>query len=220
MITELRRYSVMPGRMDEMHARMTGLLLPLFAQLSLPLPTAIWDTREHSSTFTWIIEWESFDARTEGWARYNPQFYAARMKQEIEEFVTRTDVTLINAWPDVPFGFRSGAGLCDTLWIARPVVLHGSNFRTACLKDQSALFRGVGAVAVQGCDFAFGSLPQAAVFLSWPDAAAREAGMTKLAQQAVSEALQRALGGAMSICEHGIWEPLDRADYLPGWQRG
>jgi hypothetical protein len=214
MITELRRYSILPGRMDEMHVRMTDLLLPLFAKLNLPVPRAIWDTRDGCSVFTWLIEWESFDARTEGWARYNPHFYAARLKQDIQEFVTRTDVTLINPWPDAPLGFPSGASARETLWIAQPIVLHGANFRAECLKGRSALFRDVGATAVSGCDIVFGPLPNAAVFLSWPDAAMRDTGMAELVRQPAPDSLRSALGVENSICHHGVWEQLDRAAYL------
>jgi hypothetical protein len=218
MITELRRYSIIPGRMDEMHARMTDLLLPLFADLTLPFPRAIWDSREEQSVFTWICEWESFDARTEGWARYNPHFFAARMKQDIQEYVTRTDVTLIKPWRDEPLGFPSGTGACETLWIAQPIVLHGADFRTACLKDMSALFRNVGATAVNGCDIVFGPLPNAAVFISWPNAATRSAGMAGLSRQSAPEQLRQAVAVDASICDHGVWEQLDRAAYLQNWR--
>jgi NIPSNAP len=213
MITELRRYSIVPGRMEAMHARMKDLLLPLFVDLKLPSPTAIWETQGQRCVFTWIIEWENFDARTAGWARYNPHFYAARMQQDIEEFVTRTDVTLINPWLDAPFEFPSDAGVCETLWLAQPVVLHGAAFRTECLKDQSALFCDVGAISISGCDIVFGPLPNAAVFLSWPDVAARDAGMAELAQKPVCDTLQKALGIKKSVCDHGDWSPLDHADY-------
>ncbi|MEY2927571.1 MAG: hypothetical protein RL367_2048 [Pseudomonadota bacterium] len=214
MITELRRYAVRPGEMDAMHDRMQNMLLPLFVEHGIPRPFAIWEDRRGSSIFTWMLEWDSFEARQAGWLKFQPVWLAARQAREREEFVTRTDLTLISPWPDRPFGFAAGDTECETAWHPQPQIGQAAGFRAACLADDFATFRDLGATGVNACDIIFGALPQSLLLVTWPDAATRAAALVSLDQRRAPQAIATALGGDGSLRSHGLWEALDRTRYL------
>lgn len=220
-IIERRRYSVAPGQMDRMHDRMQQMLLPMFAEHGIPLPIAMWEDRDGPSMLTWMIEWPSFDARQALWANFYPHFYAARAVElkKVEEFVTRTDLTLIAPWPDRAFAFPDLAGACESAWHPQPLIGHGAAFRQGLIDRGMEFFAAAGAIAVNVCDIVFGPLPMAMVVLSWPDPETRSAGMTRLQAQPAPSAITAALG----LCEGpltdaGLWETFDRMDYLRSWR--
>jgi hypothetical protein len=214
MLIEMRRYATLPGRMDDMHARMSGMLLPLFAEHGIPTPIAIWENRAQTSTMTWMVPWPSFEARQAAWAAFAPIFVAARRAEGTPEFVTRTTLTVIAPWDGDTFGFGAN-GHCETAWHVQPRIGFGAGFMAACNDDLFARFRAAGAVDVKACNLVFGALPQAMVLLSWPDAAAREQGMATIAAQDLGAVLSEAvLGDGASLGARGEWEALDRAAYL------
>ncbi len=219
MIIERRRYAIERGRMDLMHERMTQMLLPLFRDHNIPSPVAIWEDREGSSILTWMIEWPGFDDRQARWAAFYPIFYAERAKQDVVEFVTRTDLTLINPWPERPFQFPATAGSCETAWHPEPPIGQGAAFRAAMTGDDVALFFDAGVISISVCDLIFGPLPKAMVILSWPDTVTRGAGMAKLRAAPAPLALARSIGlSGRSVLDHGLWESFDRAAYLESWR--
>jgi hypothetical protein len=213
MIIEMRRYAIMPGRMDDMHVRMTEMLLPLFQTHGIPTPLAIWEDRAGTSIFTWLLEWKGFDERQATWAAFRPIWEAARQACGGNEFVTRTDLTLIAPWPGTPLLLDQDAAGCESAWIVQPKVGHGADFRRACLDGGFAAFVDAGASGVTACDFLFGPLPKAMVLASWSDAATRERGLAELGRHPAPLSLMGS-GTDPKLCDVGRWEKLDRAAYL------
>lgn len=221
MIIERRRYSVVRGQMDRMHQRMQHMLLPMFAQHGIPLPIAMWEDRDGGSILTWMIEWPSFETRQALWANFYPHFYAARALETGDEFVTRTDLTLIAPWPERPFVFPVGQGICESAWHPQPPIGQGATFRQAMNGPDADIFQAVGALAVQVSDIVFGPLPMAMVIVSWSDAEARNAGMARLERWPVPERLAGTLDlHGSSLTSAGLWEDFDRISYLPTWRLG
>ena len=218
MILELRRYAVRPGRMPDMHARMRDMLLPMFAANGVPRPIAIWagDSDWGGAVMSWIVPWESFEVRAATWATFQPLFYAARAAQGGDEFVSRTDLTLIQPWVAAPFGVPDDVpernGACESLWHVQPRIPLGATFLEQSLAAGFPAIRAAGATGISASNLLFGSLPYVAVIVSWPDPATREAGMARLSG---------ALAGhyAPEVIETARWETLDRVDYLTSWSR-
>ncbi|CAN5203889.1 hypothetical protein BH10PSE3_BH10PSE3_01600 [soil metagenome] len=214
MLTELRRYAIEPGDMDRMHERMTDLLFPLFREHGLPTPSGIWENRDETSTFTWIVSWPDFETRARTWLRVAPAFAAARLAEGTPEFVTRTTITLLSPLQDAVLGFDD-AGACELLWQVHPRVGFGAAFAGALTGEIGAALRGVGATSVKGANLMFGALPQAAVFVGWASPDARTKGLAALRQLPLRDPLDGALiGDGVTIGLAGAWETLDRAPYL------
>jgi hypothetical protein len=213
MIVELRRYSVRPGLMRSMQTRMRDVLLPLFAEHGVPSPLAVWETDEPGidSVMTWMLNWRNLEERNSTWAHFRPTWEAAKKARAEEEFVTRTDLTLIDAWPSNPLSFPSIGEACESAWIVQPTVGCGAAFRAACLDQLFRAFGERGAISIAACDFVFGPLPQSLVLLSWPDVDSRSRGLSEIGQ-AVNEFCATNLTGP------GTWLPLTRAGYLRTWQ--
>ncbi|MGE4430330.1 MAG: NIPSNAP family protein [Sphingobium sp.] len=220
MLTELRRYHILPGQMDAMHARMEHMLLPMFRDHGIPAPAMMWENREETSIFSWLVEWPDFDRRQAGWASIAPSFAEARRAEGTPEFVTRTDLTLIAPWPGHALRFDDGAaraGDCETAWHIQPKIGFGASFMNLCEEGLFALFREMGASSVKAASHVFGPLPKATLFIGWPDRNIRAEGMRQLAGHIMPDALAQALlGDGPSLGNRGLWEPLDRAPYLPG----
>jgi len=215
MLTEMRRYAIKPGCMDQMHARMSGLLMPLFKAHGIPKPLAIWETTEPAPVLTWMVQWSSFEERLDAWTRFAPVFVAARLAEGTPEIVTRTTLTVISPWPDASFGFSAPATGCETAWHIQPQIGFGAAFMTGCKESAFDRFRAAGAIGVEACNLLFGALPQALVLLRWPDAATRTAGMAQIAELELQNPFPEALvGSGARFGDRGQWERLDRARYL------
>jgi hypothetical protein len=219
MIIERRRYHIERGRMDEMHGRMRDMLLPLFAVHNIPRPIAIWEDPEGSSVLTWFIEWPSFEDRQSRWAAFYPFFYAERAKQNIKEFVTRTDLTLIAPWPGQSFEFPASSESCESCWHPEPPIGQGAAFRAAMSDVGAKFFVDAGVSAVCASDLIFGPLPKGMIVLSWPDPKTRDRGVEQLKALPAPNDLARSVGlTGGSIFDHGLWEQFDRALYLDSWK--
>ena len=219
MIIERRRYSIVRDQMDRMHGRMTEMLLPMFKEHGIPSPIAIWEDRDGGSILTWMIEWPSFDARQALWANFYPHFYAAHGKETGEEFVTRTDLTLVAPWSDRAFAFADAEAACECAWHPQPLIGFGAAFREAMSGPEADIFRSVGTIAVNVCGIVFGPLPMAMVILSWPDSDTRREGMALLSGLRAPAAIGASLGldeGALT--DVGLWESFDRMRYLSTWR--
>ena len=219
MLIEMRRYSILPGRMDAMHERMSRLLIPLFEEHGMPRPFAIWEDRNGSSILTWLIGWPSFDERQAAWARVVPAFAAARAKQQGEEFVTRTALTLIAPFPGHVFELdKAPSRACETAWHVQPRIGRGAAFAAACESSIFPRLRELGGVAITACNYLFGALPQVAIFVTWPDAETRQVAEEAVrAEEAPGEVSKALLGAGTSFGSSGDWESLDRATYLVEW---
>ena len=203
--------------MDEMHGRMRTVLLPLFETFGMPEPLAIWEDQIGSSTLTWLVEWPDFETRQSTWAKVGAAFAPIRLAAG-SEFVTRTALTLIAPWPGAILDFKAADTACETLWHVQPRIGAGAGFVAACSTDVASCLTSLGATTVSGCNLIFGDLPQAAVFASWPNAAARAAAMVAVRSEQLSPALADVLvDGGPRLGDRGIWEVLDRAAYLPRW---
>jgi hypothetical protein len=210
MITELRRYSVQAGHMHSMHTRMRTVLLPLFREHGVPPPLAIWETdRPEAAMMTWLLRWPSLEVRNATWAGFRPVWEAAKRRDGGEEFVTRTDLTLIDPWPAHSLSFAAAGAACESAWLVQPRVGLGAAFRSACMETRFPAFRNLGAVGIVPCDFMFGPLPQSFVLVSWPDAQVREQGMARIQTDARDR--------NTDLVAPGAWIPLNRADYLTTW---
>ena len=197
-----------------MRARMSGLLLPLFAREGIPAPLAIWENREQSSTMTWLVAWPNFEERQEGWARVAPLFAEARSAESTPEFVTRTTLTIITPWAGAVLGLDPAAR-CETAWHVQPRVGGGAAFMAGCEADAFTRFREAGATSISACNLLFGALPQALIFIGWSDPAARARGMTAIAAKKMNAALIEALpGNDSTFGTRGNWETLDRAPFF------
>jgi hypothetical protein len=215
MLTEMRRYAVLPGEMDKMHDRMSGMLLPLFREHGIPKPLSIWENRETTSTMTWMVQWPDFETRLAAWGRFFPIFVAARQAEGTPEFVTRTTLTLIAPWEQATFSFEGAGGECETAWHVQPRIGFGAGFVAACQQGLFDRFREAGATQVSGYNLLFGALPQAMILLRWSDAKSRAAGMAALAGQETGVALEQGvLEAGTRLGYTGEWEMLDRAAYL------
>lgn len=213
MLIELRRYIVLPGRMPDMHARMSAMLLPLFAEHGIPRPRAIWTNEAETSTMTWVVEWPDFETRTAAWARFFPVFVAARQAQGTPEFVTRTILTVLAPWPNAQIGYDP-ASICESLWHVQPRIGHGAGFAATATQTTFPDFRAAGATSVNAANLVFGALPAGVVLLGWPDPETRERGMAQIAATDLG-ALDEALSGnAPTFATRGDWETLDRVPYL------
>ncbi|KKC24026.1 hypothetical protein WP12_21550 [Sphingomonas sp. SRS2] len=198
--------------MPDMHERMNDVLIPLFAEHGLPRPLAIWEGRSPASgdVMTWVMPWGSFDERAAAWAHFRPLFYAARVAHGGDEFVTCTDLTLIQPWPDHILAPASGRGSsCETLWHVQPRIPLAADFITGCDEHGFATFRELGASAVSAFDLMFGPLPYAMVLASWPNRDVRDRAMDQLPALMENAFPRHAI-------EQNRWEMLDRAPYLIG----
>ena len=209
--------------MDRMHHRMRHMLLPMFVEHGIPLPIAMWEDRDGGSILTWMIEWPSFDARQALWANFYPHFSVARAREleSGEEFVTRTDLTLVSPWPNRLFAFPDLPGACESAWHPQPLIGQAAAFRQALTGADGEIFTAAGAIAVNVCDLVFGPLPMAMVVLSWPDAETRRIGMARL--QAIPTADHPAVPSGVAadaLAGAGLWESFDRVAYLPTWRLG
>jgi hypothetical protein len=218
MIIELRRYSILPGRIADMHTRMREVLLPMFAEHGIPRPFAIWDSVEPdgSSMLSWMLNWESYERRNAAWATFKPLFGKVRQARGGDEFVSCTDLTLIEAWPSLELRFPSGDIACEAAWHVQPRIGHQPGFRDACNNKVFGLFQELGASSVTACDPAFGALPQSIVYTSWPSQAKRDHGLQHIASAAFAQDLKAAIGGS-EFRAASVWQSLDRAPYLGGW---
>jgi hypothetical protein len=210
MIIELRRYSVQAGHIQSMHVRMRDVLLPLFSEHGVPSPLAIWETDDPAAALmTWMLRWPNLEVRNATWASFRPIWEVAKKSRGGDEFVTRTDLTLIDPWPGHSLAFPSAADSCESAWLIQPRVGYGSAFRTACTDMRFPAFRQLGAVSVVPCDFMFGPLPQSFIVVSWPDVKIRERGMARIQADAHE--------GDTDLMTPGAWIPLTRASYLTTW---
>jgi hypothetical protein len=220
MIVEMRRYTIRSGCMRDMHARMKDVLIPLFQEHGMPNPLAIWQTHTPADklVMTWMLNWPSYEERRSSWLRFRPIWEAAKRARSAEEFVTRTDLTLIEAWPSHPLSFPPGADVCEAAWAVQPRVGFGGAFRTACLELEFENFAAAGASSVVACDYLFGPLPQSLILLSWADSRSRAEGIDRLSQRPLTPSMAAAIGAESSIVASGSWERIDRASYLRTWQ--
>lgn len=216
MITELRRYSLLPGQSPAMHSRMREILMPLFATHAVPSPFAIWTPTDAAvdQVMTWMLRWPSFEARRAGWANLYPHWEKAKRERGGDEFVTRTTLTLVDPMPGLPFHFPSGEAPCETAWLVHASVGYGGDLASYCRSTLVTAARQAGATAVSACTMQFGPLPEALIWISWPDAATRSSGMTTL-----SPLLTFPLRSpdARDISGEGTITELTRAPYLTTW---
>ena len=215
MLFELRRYSILPGRIHLMHERMRETLLPMFAEHGIPRPFAIWDSvqPDGSGLLSWMLPWESYEQRAAAWDHFKPLFTKVRLAKGGEEFVTRTDLTLIDPWPTTPLVFPTGITACESGWLVHPRIGHALGFRNACLESLFPSLREIGATATLGFDFQFGSLPKTMLLMSWPDTSSRQRGVEWIRHTAASPEIAAALGaGELGLI--GSWHQLERAPYL------
>jgi hypothetical protein len=197
-----------------MHARMREVLLPLFAEHSVPAPLAIWETDDSPGTplLTWMLKWQSLEVRNATWGAFRPVWEAAKRARKEPEFVTRTDLTLIEPWPGHVMAFP-GAGSCEAAWVVQPQIGHGAEFRRICCDPELQAFDHASTSQIVASDFMFGPLPQSLLLLSWVSTAARREGMERI-RNALADPSHPL---ANHILSPGQWSPLSRAPYLTTW---
>ncbi|MDT9600549.1 hypothetical protein [Sphingosinicella rhizophila] len=173
----------------------------------------MWETSDIGhDIFTWMLIWPSYEVRHDTWRDFYPIWSPIRRAAGGVEFVTRTDLTLIDPWPGTSFEFREGEGTCELAWHVQPEVGRGAEFRESCMASNFGLFIDAGAQSVVASDLIFGPLPQSLVIASWSDPESRGRGLEKLI--ATTGGPWRDAAAVSS----GRWERLDRVTYLPAWQ--
>lgn len=82
-ITELRVYSLAPGRRADFDERFVEVARPLFAEHGFRLGE-IWDALENRDTFVYTLRWRSVEERDDAWGRFadDPRWRAARKASE------------------------------------------------------------------------------------------------------------------------------------------
>ncbi|WP_152664017.1 hypothetical protein [Sphingomonas sp. SRS2] len=190
---------------------MRDTLLPMFEQLNVPRPQIIWSSCD--DVFSWILAWESYEQRQAGWSRVYPAWHKIKMSLGDQEFVTQTELTLIQPWLQMPSFQRVKQGSCETAWHVRPHISHVGRFREACLETVFAGFQKAGATSVAGFDMLFGPLPQMLILVSWPDPQLRQAASALSAPH-----IERCRGASGDLTAPALVsersEFLDRAGYL------
>jgi hypothetical protein len=188
---------------------MSRVLLPLFQDHGIPPPLAIWETSgDDPAVVTWLLRWPTLEQRNASWTAFRPVWEAAKRARAEQEFVTRTDLTLIEPWPEHALAFASAELACESAWVVQPAVGHGAGFRAACMDRFFPTLRAYGALGIVACEFVFGPLPQALILVSWPRPEIRSVGLDQMRSGLNHEA------------EHivaGSWSVLDRASYLTTW---
>jgi hypothetical protein len=196
---------------------MREVLLPLFAANGVPSPLAVWTPAADAidPVMSWMLAWPSYDARRAGWAALYPQWETAKRARGGDEFVTRTTLTLVDPLSNFPLHFPAGEEACESAWLVHPSVGYGTDWSVYCEKTLAPAARRVGAAALSACTMQFGPLPEALLFISWPDAATRDAGTKELAPLL---AFPLTPDGGRIIPGEGEVTMLERAGYLPTWQ--
>ncbi len=181
MLYELRIYRIAAGWMDAMHERMGALVFPLFRELGMPHPVGAWEATAGPALprFVWMIAWHDFAAREKAWSAFAPRWQKIRGTGASVQFVTSIDVALVTAWPEIEVmpGCIMGAGV-DELWLQRIAVTQGPQARASFLAADRIVLNERGSTLRIAFDFVSGAeLPRIGMLMSWPDAAARSAGM-------------------------------------------
>jgi hypothetical protein len=204
MILELRRYHLIAGGMPSMDRRMEHDLLPMFAKTGVPRPLAIWGgmAAEDTPIMTWMLHWNGFDERRATWATVAPIWQEIKAVRNEAEFVTRTELTLVEPWPGHDLRLEEAGA--EMMWHLQPAVGQSGAIRAQCLSEGAEMLAATGARVAFAGDLVFGALPQARLIASWADADARDAALPKLS----------ATGHDRKSLEHQRWEPLDRKTYL------
>jgi hypothetical protein len=199
--------------MNKMHARMQDVLLPLFAQYGVPSPFAVWESTATRSQLTWMLEWPSLEARNATWANFRPVWEAEKRVRNEPEFVTRTDLTLLEPWRGHEFHFFAEPDACESAWLVQPKIGQGAEFRKICCEQQFGRFAEIGSMQISAADFVFGPLPQCWVVFSWKNEMTRRRGARRI-RDFLSE-----LSHPMTslLVTPGDWSSLNRAQYLLTW---
>jgi hypothetical protein len=187
MIYELRLYSVVPGRMADLHSRFERLpaLFERHGVNCVGQWTALTGPRQPG--FVYLMAYADLAEREARWAPFYTDADWLRLRTETNagsEIVERYDLLFLKpnaAWqPDPADAGQTVGGLHElTLW---QVALGQAPATTAFLRDvQLPLLQRAGARVMLVCDMVSGpQMPQVVTMLAWPDAATRDAAWRRL----------------------------------------
>jgi hypothetical protein len=99
---ELRLYQCVPGRIPDLHRRMTQDVLPMFAKHGVSLPTAYWTGYGglRAPLYAYLLEWDSLDRRMMSFRNFyaDPDWLRHREESNAgEQMVDRIDVFILKA---------------------------------------------------------------------------------------------------------------------------
>ncbi len=181
MIYELRQYALAPGGMPEMHRRMEEELQPIFRRLDFNDMVGAWEAVSGPATpvYIWMLAWPDYQARAEAWRAFYPEWGAHRARTPAPDFTRDGFVTMMEPCADARFNFSSSPDAVDELWLYRFRFQAGVASKQATLAAETAALEAAGASLFGGFDFVFGTIPQSAMFVSWPNAEARRVGLPR-----------------------------------------
>ncbi|WP_019052768.1 NIPSNAP family protein [Sphingobium xenophagum] len=221
MIYELRRYALAPGSMPIMHHRMTVELMPMFRKHGFEEIVGAWEAVSGPGIpiYVWMLAWPDYQTRADAWRSFLPDWAALRARDPSLEINRNAEVTIMEPWADARFKFCSSATSLDDLWLFRLRARAGTESKPVTFAAEAAALEGAGATLFGGFDLAFGSLPQSALFVSWPDAATRRTGLRAYDDDAPLQAIRTSATGTYpGLVDSVDRYMLERASYsqIPG----
>jgi len=184
MIYELRLYSVAPGRMADLHARLRDHVPPLFERHGLSC-IGRWTgaSGPRSPLFVYLIAHASFATREASWASLysDPQWLAIRGNTNAgSEMIERYDLLFLKlaaGWtPCVPLTGKTIGGLHELVF-QETALGEAAAVQQFLAKSWLPLWRLAGAEVMGAFDVVAGcGLPRTAIFLAWTSAQVRHSG--------------------------------------------
>ncbi len=172
MIFELRRYALAPNAMPAMHHRMEDELLPMFPRHGFHNLVGAWEGISGPGTpvYIWMLAWTDYQARADAWRSFHSEWSQKRSLERATAFNRGAHVTMIEPWENAAFDFSESAAAVDELWLLHLSMQPDRSSKAETFEKETAALKVAGASLFGGFDVVFGSIPQAALFLSWPDA--------------------------------------------------
>jgi hypothetical protein len=184
---ELRLYQCVPGRLPDLHYRMSVEIPPLFARHGVVRPLAYWDGFAGPMTplYAYILRWKNLDERMAAFTSFYADAEWARLRRESnagKQMVERIDVYFlkgVTGWEAVNDPKQQGA--IGGLHELRLRHTHGGNVPRAnktMLEVDLPAMRRHGATSLGLFNMWMGGLmPQVLSLVAWPDEAARAKGI-------------------------------------------
>lgn len=216
MIYELRRYALVPGGAPAMHHRMEDELLPMFGRHGFQGFVGAWDVVSGPGTpaYIWMLEWSDYQSRADAWRSFHAEWGRLKARDQSPEFSRGGYVTLIEPWGNATYDFSTSSTAVDELWLLNLRMQSGLSAKAATFAAETAALSAAGASLFGGFDVVFGSVPQCALFVSWPDAGARRQGLPIYEADAALEKGRKSPDGEYSsIIECVDRYLLERAPY-------
>jgi hypothetical protein len=161
--------------MADMHTRMVSVLMPLLVKHGMPAPLGVWEavSGHDLRKFVWMLPWPDYQTRANAFRNFYTDWRAWQAEHPEPEFVERTDVTILEPWPDSAMAFSQESSALEELWTLRLRLGLDPAAKADMIQAIGAALIGAGALVCGVFDLVFGDLPQSMLLLSWPDETTR-----------------------------------------------